>query len=85
MSAADVELVSDNVGLRRRAPWLTLAADIRHLVGHVALLPHQSFFATFHYMLMFTSTHLYVTHLVSLPIIYSRPLTIDSHLPMNPC
>ena len=40
MSVADIRLVTDNVSLRRRAPWPTSAANIRHLVDHAALLPH---------------------------------------------
>ena len=50
-----------------------------------SLLFHYSFFATSHYMLLFTSTQLHVTHLLSLPPIHLHPLTVDSYLSMNSC
>ena len=82
-SAADVGV---NVG---KLDQKMLAADVgrRHPPScrSWSLLFHYSFFATSHYMLLFTSTQLYVTHLLSLPPIHSHPLTVDSYLSMNSC
>ena len=80
-----------NVGGRRRPgvrqcrpPTSAWLADVgrRHPPScrSWSLLFHYSFFATFHYMLLFTSTQLHVTHLLSLPSIHSHPFTVDSYL-----